>query len=398
MTDLFDPYHTWLGIPPSDQPPNHYRLLGIELLEDNLDVISNAADRQMAFLRQFQSGTRVKEAQQLLNEISSARTCLLNPQHKAAYDANFVDELPDIEIIEEDATPEPEPPQRLSEITAPSQSTGQKTFGDYVIVRKLDASRTGGVFKAQHRLMGKTVALKVLSAQAVQSAELMRRFRRKVKILARLNHPNLVKILSAGQRGQVPYLVLEFIDGQNLSDLISSVGPLSVAHAVNYTMQAASGLAYAHSQGIYHRNVKPANLMVSQRGVITIIGLGLAKMNEVFSGSSIAEQLTAPGVAMGTCDYMAPEQFVSATAVDHRADIYSLGCTLYTLLTGEHVYPVKSPVKKALAHRGQPIPPLSTKRDDVTPQLDFVYQRMLAKQPEERFQSMQDVFDALQSV
>jgi serine/threonine-protein kinase len=412
MATQFDPYRTWLGIPPEDQPPNYYRLLGIELLEDTSESITNAADRQMEFLKKFQAGQHAVHARSLVKEVQAAKLCLLDPQGKAAYDARLVEDLPEVDFVDEpeelqlpdDGLLQQAAVAPFAEATAPQSPTDsvaqpkRAAFGEYELLEQLDSSRTGRIFKARHAQMGRTVAVKILSADAQQSPQLLKRFRRKVKILARLEHQNLVAVYAAGQRAGTPYLVMEYIDGRNLSELVKQVGPLPVEHAVNYTMQAAAGLGYAHSRGVYHRNVKPANLMVNDHtGAIKIIGLGLARMNEEFSGSSIGERLTYPGTAMGTFDYMAPEQFVDAANVDHRADIYALGCTLYTLLTGQFVYPIKSQLKKALAHRDQPIPPLGAAREDVPPQLDLIYQKMLAKKASDRYESMEPLLAALQT-
>ncbi len=403
----FDPYYTWLGIPPKDQPPNHYRLLGIELLEENADVIAISADRQMGFLRTFQTGRHSADSQRLLSEIATARRCLLDAAAKAAYDEQLVggsddvsfdsiDDLPEVELIDDDPSaivplPPPGPPP------APQRDAELGTVGNYQMLRGLDKSKSGAVFKARHLKMDRVVAVKILSQHATESEQLHGRFRRKVKILGRLSHPNLIAIHNAGDFKGRPYMEMEYIDGRNLAQLIADVGPLPIEHAVNYTRQAAAGLALAHDNGVYHRNVKPSNLLVENAtGVIKVIGLGLARMTGPLADeNSFQQMLTTPGMAMGTLDYMAPEQYTNASGVDHRADIYSLGCTLYTLLAGAPPYPVKSPMKKLLAHRDAPIPPLATANSVVSAALETAYQKMMAKKPEDRFQSMNDVTASL---
>ena len=446
----FDPYYTWLGIPPKHQPPNHYRLLGLEMLEDDAEVIQHAADRQMGHVRTMQGGQHAAEAQRLLNEVAAAAGCLLDADSKQVYDGEMMGGLrepqapwaaqgtpavatqpgaarpsdspraPAVRSAPASAKPPirsaaarppapqaaaPAPVVRLKSHTAgvqgaavvTSQLNEGTTVGAFRILRKLDASRSGNIYQAKHQESGVNVALKVLSSEATSTPEVAARFARKVRILSNLHHPNLLQIYDSGFFDGRPYLVTEFIDGQNLEQLLGSVGPFPVEHAVNYTMQAAAGLENAHTHGIYHRNVKPANLMINnQTGVVKMIGLGLARMNLDWLETSVYEQLTAAGTTMGTYDYMAPEQSQDATAVDHRSDIYALGCTLYKLLTGSVVYPVKGDMRKVLAHRGEPSPSLSNARSDVPLQLDMVYQKMLAKKRRDRYQSMAEVVQALE--
>lgn len=437
MEQQFDPYYQWLGIAKQHRPPNHYRLLGLEMLEDNAEVIQNSADRQMGHLRTFQNGQRAAEAQRLLNEIAAAAGELLNAASKQAYDAKFIGGLQQAQVpwatdagaaqppparpaapampapgLQAAPLAAPAPPaQRPARLDAhpsgdqeptpvPTPVLGEgTTVGDYQILRTLDASRSGSIFQAKHRASGCDVALKVLLTEGRQAEELAARFARKVRILSSMQHPNLLRVYDSGVHEGRPYLVTEFIAGQNLERLLTKVGPLPVGHAINYTAQAATGLEAAHAAGVYHRNIKPANLMVyNQTGVVKVIGLGLARMNLDWADNSVYEQLTAAGTTMGTADYMAPEQCKDATAVDHRSDIYSLGCTLYKLLTGKVMYAVKGPLRKAMAHTGQPIPPLQNSRDDISEQLDAVFQKMVAKAPADRFQSMAEVMHALKAI
>jgi len=387
MSNEFDPYYQWLGIPPKHQPPNHYRLLGIERFEENLEVVQHAADQRMAHLRSFQTGRHAALSQKLLNEVAAAKLCLLNPQKKAAYDAQLRAKLP------------PALPARAGLPGAAAEEIDGTVFGEYLLLDQLGSGATGQVFKAKHRTLGRIVALKTLSAEAVKSQERVERFRRKVKILARLDHPNLVTAYDAGEREGTHYLIMEYVDGWNLATLVRQHGPLPVDHGVNYVMQAAVGLGYAHSEGIYHRNVKPSNLLVDRQGIVKVIGLGLARVDfdALPDEASIGPELTASGSVMGTSDYMAPEQAVDSRQVDHRADIYSLGCTLCALLTGHPPYPAQSPMQKIVAHRKHPIPSLQTLRPDVPTLLDVAFQKMLAKRPDDRQQSMNEVVAALQN-
>lgn len=376
MTTSFDSYYHWLGIPPRDQPPNHYRLLGIERFEENLDVISVTSDRQMAHVRTFQSGPHAGESQTLLNELARAAGSLLDAQRKEGYDARLKQQLAAESV-------------GSREICA----TGTSTFGEYLLLERLGGNSMGDVFKAEHQKMNRTVALKLLSRQTSQSSGLLERFHRKVRILANLSHPNLVMAYDAGEQDNTHYLATEFIEGTDLHWLGKHYGALPVQHVVDYALQAASGLSHAHSRHVFHRNVKPSNLLLDRQGVIKVIGLGVARVDvEVDSGPD----LTKTGQALGTYDYMAPEQAVDPRAADHRADIYSLGCTMFKLLTGRALYPDKSPLRKVRAHAEAPIPSVSQIRLQVPTWLNLALHRMLAKQPQQRFQSMDEVIGAIE--
>ena len=376
MDPAFNPYHAWLGIAPEEQPPHHYRLLGLRPFESNPAVIESAADRQMAHLRTFQAGKHGPLSQKLLNEAAAARLCLLKPDSKAAYDATLRERL----------------------TAAGEDIVDEKNFGPYMLVEPLNESRTGVIYKAKHRSMGRIVALKVLSRQATSSPQFVERFERKMKILGRLSHANLVSAHEAGQRQGTYYLVMEYVDGQNLQSLLKTSGPLPVATAADYILQAARGLAYAQREGVFHRNVKPSNLMVDRNGVVKVVGFGLAHVEagSAFSEDTLGGNLTTAGLTLGTSEYMSPEQTLNAAQADGRADIYSLGCTLHALLTGRSPYAGKGPMQQVLAHRTAPIPSLHEARPDAPAALDRVFWKMLAKEPDERQQSMEQLIAELE--
>lgn len=265
-------------------------------------------------------------------------------------------------------------------------------LGNYHILSRLGAGGMGTVFKARHRRMKRIVALKVLAASLSKDEAFVQRFQREVETIARLSHPNIVMAYDADEADVGHFLVMEFVDGQDLASLIEKQGTLSPAQAVDYIAQAARGLAYAHSQGIIHRDIKPHNLLLDRAGVVKIADLGLARLSQIGSPGSA---LTQAGGILGTVDYMPPEQALDSTAIDQRADIYSLGCTLWFLLTGKTLYAGQSVMSILLKHREAPIPSLTDQQADALPEFDPLLQRMLAKSPEARFQSMAELLSDL---
>ncbi len=270
---------------------------------------------------------------------------------------------------------------------------------EYVILEKIASGGMGKVYKAEHRRMKRLVAVKVLPSSAMESPDAVRRFYREVQAAAQLSHPNIVTAYDARESEGVHYLAMELVEGRDLGRIVKHHGPLSVAWAVDYVIQAARGLEYAHSRGVVHRDVKPGNLLLDTRGTVKILDMGLARLRRqgLEGRDPSAAELTDSDRVMGTIDYMSPEQAEETHQADHRSDVYSLGCTLYRLLTGNPPYTGTSPMKRLLAHREAPIPSLCAVRPDVPSQLDAVFQRMVAKKPKDRYQSMGDVIAALDS-
>jgi len=270
-------------------------------------------------------------------------------------------------------------------------------FGEYVVLDRIGVGGMGEVFKARHRTMERVVALKVLPPKAVKSADSVKRFQREVRAAAKLMHPNIVTAYDAGHQANTHFLVMEYVDGRDLGEITQDQGPLPVKRAVDVVLQTARGLQYAHDQGVVHRDIKPGNLLQHRDGTVKILDMGLARTDEGFGAKDAGDGLTSSGQIMGTVDYMSPEQAEDTHGADHRSDIYSLGCTLYRLLTGEVLFDDDSLMKKLLAHREKPIPPLRDRRSDVSERLDSIYQRMVAKRPEDRYQSMTELTADLQS-
>jgi serine/threonine protein kinase len=207
----------------------------------------------------------------------------------------------------------------------------------------------------------------------------------------------VVAAFEADEDRGVHFLVMDYVRGITLDRVVGEHGPLPVAQAVDYLIQSARGLEAAHEKGIVHRDIKPGNLMLDRQGTVRVLDLGLARIVDAGNplNSSIAGRLTQTGMYMGTIDYMAPEQAEDSHNVDHRADIYSLGCTFYFLLTGREPFPGPTILRRMVAHQEHPAPSLRAIRPDVSPALEAAYQKMMAKRPEDRPASMSEVIALL---
>ncbi len=270
-------------------------------------------------------------------------------------------------------------------------------IGRYLILDRLGEGGMGVVFKARHRLLDRVVALKILPPSFARKAELVARFRREMQAAARLSHPNIVAVSDADEDRGVYFLAMEFIDGRDLDRLVRERGTLSVEQALEYTIQAARGLEAAHARGIIHRDIKPGNLMLDASGIVRVLDLGLARLTSDSSSfrDTTAPHVTRAGVFMGTVDFMAPEQAEDSHSVDHRADIYSLACTLYFLLAGRSPFQGGTVIKRLMAHQDQAPPSIRATRPDLSESLESAYLAMMAKRPEDRPQSMADVIALL---
>ena len=253
----------------------------------------------------------------------------------------------------------------------------------------------GVVYQAEHRLMERTVALKVVNPRLVSDASAVERFHQEVKAAARLAHRNIVTAYDAEQAGDVHFLVMEYVEGASLAAIISRRGQLPVLHACNYAMQAAAGLQHAHEHGMVHRDIKPQNLMRTPKGTIKILDFGLARFASQQDDDAAPSGLTSAGTAVGTADYMSPEQARNSSKADIRADIYSLGCTLYHLLAGRVPFPHGTPIEKVVSHFEHQPTPLAELRDDVPAEVVGIVERMMAKDPQQRFQTPAEVVEAL---
>src|SRR4051795_10403869 len=248
---------------------------------------------------------------------------------------------------------------------------------------------TGGmssVFRAHDRMLDRKVALKVLHEQYTEDEEYVERFRREARSVAQLSHPNIVTVIDRGEADGRQFIVFEYVDGENLKGVVNSGGALPVETAVSLSHQIARALAFAHEQGLVHRDVKPQNVLLNGDGRAKVTDFGIARSMDVQHG------MTQTGAVLGTSDYIAPEQ-AQGQSVNAQTDVYSLGVVLYELLTGEVPFPGDNFVAVAMRHINEPPPSARERRRDVPPRLDAALQRAMAKDPRDRYPSM-DAFCA----
>jgi serine/threonine protein kinase len=257
----------------------------------------------------------------------------------------------------------------------------------------------GKVYKARHRLMNRVVALKVMRPEALDTPQAVKRFEREIQVAAQVDHPNIVRALDAGHSGETYFYVMEFVNGIDLASLVEAEGPLPVPLACDFARQVALGLQHIHERGLVHRDIKPQNLVAafskakgdlkqgSSFEAVKILDLGLAILRPPEADGKTVLRLTRVGAVMGTPDFMAPEQTSDAHAVDIRADLYSLGCSLFYLLTAQPLFHAGSLAQKLFQHREAPAPDVRQHRPDLPEGLAQTIKRLLAKKPEERYAS-----------
>lgn len=259
-------------------------------------------------------------------------------------------------------------------------------LGQYTLLERLGEGGMGEVFKARHTTMGRIVALKLIRKDRLADAAAVKRFHREIQAAAQLTHPNVVHAFDADQVDGTHLFVMEYIEGFDLNQLVKDKGPLPVAHACDFIRQAALGLQHAHEKGMVHRDIKPANLLLAKNGTVKILDMGLARVARPDSDEA-SSTLTKEGSVMGTLDYIAPEQAMDSHTVDIRADLYSLGCTFYFLLTGKVPFPGGDALAKLMKHKLEEPVPVEKLRPDVPPNVVGVMRKLMAKQPEDRFQT-----------
>src|SRR5262245_16008733 len=264
------------------------------------------------------------------------------------------------------------------------------------LLERVGEGAMGQVFKAWNTRLGRIVAVKMIHKEHIANQTAMDRFQREMQTVGQLDHPNVLLVRDAGEVDGRPYLVMDFIDGTDLSKRVKKGGPLAVADAVKLVHQTALGLQHAFERGVVHRDIKPGNLLLTVAAdgtpLVKIFDFGLSRLDGVTYN---AARLTHAGKLIGTVDYMAPEQAEDAHTVDTRADIYSLGCTLYFLLTGKTPFPGSSIAEKIAARMIRTAPSVRDLRPEVPAGLDSVMQRMMARQPDQRYATPQEAAQAL---
>ncbi len=302
------------------------------------------------------------------------------------------------------------PPATGSPSVVEKMPTGFVDHPRYRVVSELGAGGMGTVYKAEDQLMGRTVAVKVVSSHLTAKASALARFRKEVFAAAQLEHPNIIRAYDTGEAGGAQYLVMEFVEGTSLDRLVAKKGPLPVPMACAFMRQAALGLQHAADKGMTHRDIKPQNLMVTRKGQVKILDFGLARFAHTDEGdepqggklpfgagkAAANAGVTNPNLLMGTPDYLSPEQAKNSHDVDPRSDIYSLGCTLYYLLTGKAPFAGASTlIDKLIAQTEDAPPPIREQRFEVPEGLAEVLARMMAKKPADRYQTAKEAADAL---
>ena len=261
--------------------------------------------------------------------------------------------------------------------------------GRYRIMRKLGAGGMADVYLAEDQELGRRVAIKILNDRHANDDQFIERFRREAKNAAALNHPNIVSIYDRGNAEDTYYIAMEFLDGRSLKELIVGRGAAPINVAIEYARQILSALRFAHRHGIVHRDIKPHNVLVDGEGRVKVTDFGIAR-----AGTS---QMTETGSIVGTAQYLSPEQ-ARGGEVDPRSDLYSLGVVLHELLTGKTPFDGETPVEIAMKHLSTPPKPPSKLRPDIPPELDKVVLRALAKSPDDRYQSADEMEADLERV
>lgn len=261
-------------------------------------------------------------------------------------------------------------------------------LGSYRLLRPLGRGGMGVVYLGEHYVMKRLMALKILPPEATADPRRIKRFQDEAKACAQLDHPNIVRAYDFAEAGGKLYIVMEYVDGIDLHHAVARDGRMSVAEALDALTQAAAGLAHAHERGIIHRDIKPSNLMLRTDGVVKVSDLGLARIGWV-DGEDENKRL------MGTADFVAPEQAINSKSVDARADIYSLGCTLYFLLTGKAPFEGASVPQRLAKHQTAPVPDVRTLRPDCPAAIAELLMRMMAKRPEDRPKSAVELLTQL---
>jgi serine/threonine protein kinase len=267
------------------------------------------------------------------------------------------------------------------------------SFGKYKVLERLGCGRNSNVFLCEQLSMSRKVVLKILPLAKAENPIALARFDREARAAGALHHPNIVHTYDHGQEKDLHYLVMEYVDGSSLHEIVEKYGPMAIDRAAAYIRQAAVGLQHLHQTGLIHRDIKPANLLLDRQGIIRILDLGLARFFE--DHKDLLTQQYDPRAILGTADYVSPEQAFHGHAVDTRTDIYSLGATFYFLLAGRPPFVGKAVAQKLLYHLTKDPTPLRTLRPEIPEELAAVVEKMMSKDRDQRYQDAAAIGAAL---
>jgi serine/threonine-protein kinase len=266
--------------------------------------------------------------------------------------------------------------------------------GRYIILDRVGSGSMGRVYRAHHAMMDRVVALKIIAPEIASNERVVARFQREMKLVGRLDHPNVVRAFDADQINKVLYIVMEYVTGVSLGERLKKKGPLPATEMIEFAAQAAFGLAHAHEQGIVHRDIKPTNILLTDDRRIKILDLGLGVLMEADSAATFA---TADGIAVGTVDYMSPEQ-ACGREVDGRSDLYGLGCSMYHLMTGKLPFPGSTPIERLGKRISGRHTPITEHLPDIPSSFVKVLDKLLAHKPHERYATAAEAAAALQGL
>lgn len=282
-----------------------------------------------------------------------------------------------------------------SDLDAPAADVAGLKLGHFVIEERIGRGGMGAVFRAIDQNLDRVVALKVLAPGQSRAPGAVQRFHNEARAAARLDHENIARVYYIGEDQGLQFIAFEFVRGTNIRDFILQKGMLTPAQVVNYALQIAQALRHTHAAGVVHRDIKPSNIIITPSGRAKLVDLGLARQEHATPGS---QELTVAGTTLGTFDYIAPEQARDPRNVDVRADIYSLGCTLYHMLTGEPPFPSGSMIQKVVDHHRGAAPDPAVLNPAVPPQLSRIVRKMMASNPDERYATPDHLISELASV
>ncbi len=266
------------------------------------------------------------------------------------------------------------------------------TIGKYKVLERLGSGGMGQVFLCEHKLMRRKVAVKVLPTAKAEDPSSLERFYREARAVAALDHPNIVRAYDIDQEDNLHFLVMEYVDGVSMQDVIKKFGPMNVTRACHYMYWSAIGLDHAHKAGLIHRDIKPGNILIDRQGTVKILDMGLARF---FNDDEDLLTKKYDESVLGTADYLAPEQAIDSHSVDGRADIYSLGATFYYLLSGFQPFVDGTVAQKLIWHQTRTPKSIRSIRPEVPEGVSAIIEKMMAKDPADRFQNPAELAEAL---